>query len=337
MGPLCWGICSAGKISHDFLVALKTLPSENHKVVAIASRELSRAQKYAQTHNIPKAYGAYTELAQDPDVDVVYVGVIHPYHLPCTLLFIQAGKNVLCEKPMGMNTTEVKAMVQAAQEKGVFLMEAFWSRFFPASEKLRSLLKQGTIGNVVMVHADFGLPLLTVPRCTEKDLGGGGLLDIGLYCVQLAYMVFEAEKPESIVASGFLHDTGVDKTGSIILNFSGSRQAVLTYTLTTNLPNRASISGTKGIIEVPSTFWCPVQLVVNGKNEEFPLPPPSQKLNFPNGTGLRYEAEHVRQCLLQGLKESPIMSHADSELVHFILDEVRRQLGMSYPQDQACF
>ncbi|KAL8176817.1 UNVERIFIED_CONTAM: hypothetical protein K2H54_038989 [Gekko kuhli] len=334
MGPLRWGICSAGKISHDFLVALKTLPPEDHKVVAIASRELSRAQKYAQTHNIPKAYRSYAELAQDPDVDVVYVGVIHPYHLPSTLLFIQAGKNVLCEKPLGMNSAEVKMMVRAAREKGVFLMEAFWSRFFPVSEKLRFLLRQRTIGNVVMVHADFGFPLIAVPRTTEKELGGGGLLDIGLYCVQFACMVFEGEKPESIVASGFLHDTGVDKTGSIILNFSGSRQAVLTYTVTTKLPNQASISGTKGIIEIPSTFWCPVQLVVNGKSEEFPLPSPSQKLYFPNTTGLRYEAEHVRQCLLQGLKESPVMSHADSELVHSILDEVRRQLGVSYPQDQ---
>ncbi|XP_015274029.1 PREDICTED: trans-1,2-dihydrobenzene-1,2-diol dehydrogenase-like isoform X2 [Gekko japonicus] len=334
MGPLRWGICSAGMISHDFLVALKTLPPEDHKVVAIASRELSRAQKYAQTYNIPKAYGSYAELAQDPDVDVVYVAVIHPYHLPSTFLFIQAGKNVLCEKPLGMNSAEVKAMVQAAREKGVFLMEAFWSRFFPLSEKLRSLLRQRTIGDVVMVHADFGLPLITVPRTTEKELGGGGLLDIGLYCVQFACMVFEGEKPESIVASGFLHDTGVDKTGSIILNFSGSRQAVLTYTVTTKLPNQASISGTKGIIEIPSTFWSPVQLVVNGKSEECPLPSPSQKLYFPNTTGLRYEAEHVRQCLLQGLKESPVMSHADSELVHSILDEVRRQLGVSYPQDR---
>ncbi|KAL8176819.1 UNVERIFIED_CONTAM: hypothetical protein K2H54_039002 [Gekko kuhli] len=208
MGATRWGICSAGKISHDFLVVLKTLPPEDHKVVAIASRELSRAQKYAQTHNIPNAYGSYAELAQDPDVDVVYVGVIHPYHLPSTLLFIQAGKNVLCEKPLGMNSAEVKVMVRAAREKGVFLMEALWSRFFPASEKLCSLLRQGAIGDVMVVHGQFGFPLLTVPRFSEKVQGGGGLLAIGVYCVQFACMVFSGEKPESIVASGFLHDTG---------------------------------------------------------------------------------------------------------------------------------
>ncbi|XP_042328860.1 trans-1,2-dihydrobenzene-1,2-diol dehydrogenase-like [Sceloporus undulatus] len=335
MGATRWGICSAGKISHDFLVALKTLPPEEHKVVAIASRDLSRAQEYAKNHTIPKAYGSYEELAQDPDVDVVYVGVIHPCHLPATLLFIQAGKNVLCEKPLGMNAAEVKAMVQAARENNVFFMEAFWTRFFPALEKIRSLLRQRTVGNVVVLHAEFGVPLLSVPRCVEKELGGGALLDIGIYCVQWACMVFNGEKPQSIVASGFLHETGVDKMASIILNYSGQRQAVLTYSMMNQLPNRATISGTEGIIEIPSCLWCPQELVINGQKEEFPLPSPSQKLNFAGSTGLRYEAEHVRQCLLQGLKESPVMSHADSELVHFILDEARRQLGVSYSQDRA--
>nr|XP_020648328.1 trans-1,2-dihydrobenzene-1,2-diol dehydrogenase-like [Pogona vitticeps] len=335
MGATRWGMCSAGKISHDFIVAVKTLPPEDHKVVSIAARDLSRAQEYAKNHGISKAYGSYEELAQDPDVDVVYVGVIHPYHLPVTLLFILAGKHVLCEKPLGMNAAEVKRMVQAAQEKKVFLMEAFWTRFFPASEKIRSLLRQRTLGDVVALHAEFGIPLLSVPRCVEKELGGGALLDIGLYCVQLACMVFPGEKPESILASGFLYKTGVDKMASVILNYSGQRQAVLTYTMAATLPNRAVICSTEGLIEIPGCFWCPTELVVNGQKEEFPLPSTSQKLNFGRTIGLSYEAEHVRQCLLQGLKESPIMSHTDSELVHSILDEVRRQLGVSLAQDHA--
>ncbi|XP_066484835.1 trans-1,2-dihydrobenzene-1,2-diol dehydrogenase-like [Tiliqua scincoides] len=329
-----WGICSAGKISHDFLVALRTLPAKDHQVVAIAARSLSRAQEYAKNHDIPKAYGSYEELAQDPDVDVVYVGVVHPYHLSTTLLFIKAGKHVLCEKPLGMNAAEVKMMVQAAQEKKVFLMEACWTRFLPAMEKIRSFLKQRAVGDVVALQAHFGIPLLSVPRCVEKELGGGALLDIGVYCVQLACMIFNGEKPESIVASGFLHKTEVDNMASIILNYSGQRQAVLTYTMTVQMSNRASISGTEEIIEIPEPFWCPTQLIIKEQKEEFPLPPPSQKLNFLNSTGLRYEAEHVRQCLLQGLKESPIMSHRDSELVHSILDEVRRQLGVCYTQDK---
>nr|XP_028559599.1 trans-1,2-dihydrobenzene-1,2-diol dehydrogenase-like [Podarcis muralis] len=329
-----WGICSAGKIAHDFLVALKTLPPEDHKVVAIASRDLSRAQQYAKIHGIPKAYGSYAELAEDGGVDVVHIGVVNPYHLPTSLLFIQAGKNVLCEKPLGMNTAEVKALVQAARQKNVFFMEGLWTRFFPASEKIRSLLSQGSLGDVMVLHAEFGSPQLSIPRCVEKELGGGGLLDIGCYCIQFACMVFNGEKPESILASGFLHDTGVDKTVSVILNYSGNRQAVLTCTMTARMPNRASINGTKGMIEIPSHFWCPTELVVNREREEFPLPPPSQKMHFQNSTGLRYEAEHVRQCLLKGLKESPILTHADSELVNSILEEARRQVGVFYPQDK---
>ncbi|XP_032662338.1 trans-1,2-dihydrobenzene-1,2-diol dehydrogenase [Chelonoidis abingdonii] len=329
-----WGICSAGKISHDFLVALKTLPATEHQAVAIAARDLARAQDYAQKHGIPRAYGSYEELAQDPDVDVVYVGVIHPEHLPVGRLFLGAGKPVLLEKPLGMNAAEVRELVQLAQSHGVFLMEAYWTRFFPASERLYSLLSQGALGELKVVRAEFGAPLSGCPRIVQKELGGGALLDIGCYCVQFTTMVF-GERPESILASGFLQPTGVDETLSVILNYRGKRQAVITCSVLTELPNQAAISGTKGIIQLPSEMWSPTELVVNGQHEEFSLPPPAQPLNFPKSTGLRYEAQHVRQCLLKGLKESPMVSLAHSELVASILDEVRRQMGVTYTQDRA--
>uniref|UniRef100_A0A8D2LJU6 Trans-1,2-dihydrobenzene-1,2-diol dehydrogenase n=1 Tax=Varanus komodoensis TaxID=61221 RepID=A0A8D2LJU6_VARKO len=289
--------------------------------------------EYAQTHSIPRAYGSYEELAEDPDVDVAYVGVIPPYHLPAALLFIRAGKNVLCEKPLGMNATEVEMMVQAAREKKVFLMEALWTRFFPASEKMCSLLRERTVGEPLMLCAEIGLPPST-PWGMQKALGGGALLSLGIYCVQLACVVFDREKPNSIVASGVLSETGVDKVASVILNYSGQRQAVFMYTRMAKMPNRASITGTKGIIEV-NPFYSPLRLVVNGQKEDFPLPTAPQKLHYPTSAALSYEAQHVRQCILQGLKESPIVSHVDSELVHSILDEIRRQLGVTYPQDHA--
>nr|XP_060620986.1 trans-1,2-dihydrobenzene-1,2-diol dehydrogenase-like [Anolis sagrei ordinatus] len=225
MGATRWGICSAGKITHDFLVALKTLPPEDHQVVAIASQDLSRAQKYAKIHGIPKAYGSYKELAEDPDVDIVHIGVVNPDHLPTTLLFIEAKKNVLCKKPMGMNVAEVKTMVQAAQQHQFFFMEGYWTHFSPATERICSLLSQGSVGVVMVFHAEFGSPQLTIPTCVEKELGGGGgLLDIGGYCIQFACMIFNGEEPELITASGFLHDTGVDKTVSIIMNYLGQCQ-----------------------------------------------------------------------------------------------------------------
>ncbi|XP_006274914.1 trans-1,2-dihydrobenzene-1,2-diol dehydrogenase [Alligator mississippiensis] len=334
-GPTRWGICSAGKISHDFIIALKTLSAQEHTVVAIASRELAHAQEYARKNGIPRAYGSYKELARDPDIDVVYVGVINPQHLPVGRLFLRAGKPVLLEKPLGMNAAEVRELVQEARASNVFLMEAFWTRFFPVSGRIRTLLAQGALGQVKMVRAAVAIHMSNVPRLVEKDLGGGALLDLGCYCVQFACMVFGGEKPQSILASGFLHETGVDETTSIILNYSRKRQAVLTCSFMVNLPNQAAIAGTQGIIEIPDYMSKPTDMLFNGERWECPLPPPSQPLNFERDTGLRYEAQHVRECLLQGLKESPVMSLADSELVASILDEVRKQLGVKYTQDQS--
>ncbi|XP_044137612.1 trans-1,2-dihydrobenzene-1,2-diol dehydrogenase-like [Bufo gargarizans] len=323
-----WGICSAGKISNDFVVALQTLPAQDHQAVAVAARDLNRAKQFAQNHNIPKAYGTYEELAKDLDIDVVYVGAIHPFHRDLVLLFFNHGKNVLCEKPMAMNLTEVKELTSAARKHNVFLMEAFWSRFFPVYEQIRTLLHQKAIGEVKVVRAEFGVNLLNVPRVVEKELGGGALLDIGCYCIQFSSMAFNGEKPESITAKGFLNDTGVVETVSVILQYSGKRQAIVTCTMLTELPNQTAICGTKGIIQIPSFMWAPTSLIVNGKETKYPPPPTTKHMYFINSTGLSYEAEHVRQCLLKGLKESPIMSLAESELLASIIEEVHIQLGL---------
>ncbi|XP_053308219.1 trans-1,2-dihydrobenzene-1,2-diol dehydrogenase-like [Spea bombifrons] len=329
-----WGICSAGKISHDFMVGLETLPAEDHQAVAVAARDLKCAKDFADTHKIPKVYGSYEELAKDPDIDVVYVGVLHTVHRDVVLMFLENRKNVLCEKPLAMNSAEVGEMISAAGKNNVFLMEAFWSRFFPVYEQIRSLLRQDAIGEVKVVRAEFGYSLCDVPRAVERELGGGALLDIGCYCLQFALMAFNGEKPESVTAKGFLHETGVDETVSIILQYPRKRQAILTSTIVTTLPNQAAITGTKGNIQIPSLMWCPTSLIVNGKETQFPLPPTTKNIHFINSTGLSYEAEHVRQCLLKGLKESPVMSWEDSKLLVSIMDEIRKQIGVTYPQDQ---
>lgn len=323
-----WGICSAGKISNDFVVALQTLPAQDHQAVAVAARDLNRAKEFAQSHNIPKAYGTYEELAKDPDIDIVYVGAIHPTHRDLVLLFLNHGKNVLCEKPMAMNLTEVKELISAARKHNVFLMEAFWSRFFPVYEEIRSLLHQKVIGEVKLVRAEFGVNLLGVPRAVEKELGGGAILDIGCYCLQFASMAFNGEKPESVTAKGFLHDNGVVETVTVVLQYPGKRQAVITCTMVTEMPNQAVISGTKGMIQIPSQMWSPTSLIVNGKETKYTLPPTTKHMNFNNSTGLSYEAEHVRQCLRKGLKESPVMSLAESELLASIIEEIHIQLGI---------
>ncbi|XP_053174497.1 trans-1,2-dihydrobenzene-1,2-diol dehydrogenase [Scomber japonicus] len=328
-----WGICSAGKISNDFTVALKTLPPEDHQVVAVAARQLQNAQEFARKHSIPQAYGGYEALARDPNIDVVYIGVIHPYHMSTCLLFMNAKKNVLCEKPLAMNTKEVKEILACAKRNNVFFMEAVWTRFFPASVEIRRLLAQGEIGDLKIVRTEFAVPLLHVPRAVEKELGGGALLDIGVYCLQFISMVYNGEKPECIQAAGVCLDTGVDETMVVTLKYSKNRMAVFTCCISAELPNDAVILGTKGTIKIPAHMWCPTTLVVNGKETQYTLPEPSLPLNFMNSTGMRYEAEEVRQCLLKGLKESAVMPHADSLLLAEVEDEIRRQVGVVYSQD----
>ncbi|KAM8750030.1 trans-1,2-dihydrobenzene-1,2-diol dehydrogenase-like [Acanthopagrus latus] len=328
-----WGICSAGKISHDFSVALRTLASEDHQIVAVAARDLQHAEEFARKHSIPRAYGSYDELAKDPDVDVVYVGTIHPHHLSAGKLFMKSRKNVLIEKPLAMNSREVQELITAAQKDNVFLMEAIWTRFFPASLEVRRLLSGGEVGDVRLVRADLGAPLTHIARLAERKMGGGALLDLGIYCLQFVFMVFNGERPESIQATGHCIDTGVDGTAVLVLKFSGNRLAICTCSITVMLTNDAVITGTKGNIKVPNHMWCPTVLEVNGKEMQFPLPEADMTLNFTNSTGLRYEAEEVRRCLQKGLKESPGMPWAHSSLIAEVIDEARRQLGVTYDQD----
>ncbi|XP_053546756.1 trans-1,2-dihydrobenzene-1,2-diol dehydrogenase [Bombina bombina] len=328
-----WGICSVGKISQDFMVALESLPAKDHQAVAVAARDLNRAQDFAQTHNIPKAYGSYEELAMDAHIDIIYVGALHIVHRDVVLMFMQNGKNVLCEKPLAMNSREVRELIAASKEYNLFFMEAFWSRFFPVYEQIRIYLSENAIGDVKVVSAEFGSKIEDVPRVIAKDHGGGALLNIGCYCVQFALMVFNGEKPESVTAKGFINETGVDETVTIILQYSKKRQAILTCTTATDLPNRALICGSKGMIQIPSFMCCPTSVILNEKETTFPLPPCTKPLNYDNDIGLCYEAEHVRQCLLKGLKESPLMSLEESETVANIMDEVRKQIGVIYPQD----
>lgn len=328
-----WGLCGAGKISHDFSVAMKTLSPEDHQITVIASRSLERAKDLGKKHGIPKAYGSYEELAKDPDVDIVYVGVLHTEHWRVGLLFLNAGKNVLCEKPFAMNSRQVKDLVTAARKNNVFLMEAIWSRCFPVHAEVRRLLAEEAVGEVKLVKAYFGSPQLHIPRSVQKELGGGALLDIGVYCLQFVLMVFNGERPASIQATGVLLDSGVDESVVVVMKFSRKRIAFCTFSIAARLPNDAFISGTKGSIQVLGPMHCPTTLVVNNKKTEHPLPEPRLPLNFTNSTGLRYEAEEVRQCLLKGLKESPRMPLADSILLTEIMDEIRKQVGVVFSQD----
>ncbi|XP_007536031.1 trans-1,2-dihydrobenzene-1,2-diol dehydrogenase [Erinaceus europaeus] len=332
---LHWGIVSAGLIASDFTTMLRMLPRSEHQVVAVAARDLSRAKEFARKHDIPKAYGSYEELAKDPNVEVVYIGTQHPQHKAAVLLSLAAGKAVLCEKPMGVNAAEVREMVAEARSRGLFLMEAIWTRFFPASETLRSVLAQGALGELRVARAEFGKDLTHVRRAVDWAQAGGGLLDIGIYCIQFISMVFRGQRPEKISAVGRIHETGVDDTVTVLLQYPGGVHASFTCSITAKLSNTASVSGTKGMAKILEPCWCPTELVVKGDHQEFPLPPaPNKEFNFTNGPGMMYEAKHVRECLRKGLKESPVIPLAESELLADILEEVRKAIGVTFPQDK---
>lgn len=323
-----WGIVSAGKISNDFTLCLRALPQTEHQVVSIAARSLDSAKAFAEKHAIPKAYGSYRELSKDPNVDIVYIGNLNPDHFSIAKMMLEAGKHVLCEKPMTMNLSDTEKLVALAREKKLFLMEAIWSRFFPAYEQLRKEIQAGTIGDPLLVEATFGVHLQGVERVTKPDLGGSAVLDIGVYVIQMASMVFGGEKPIRVVANGYLNEHGVDEVALMTLEYSNSRMANLTISVRSILNNEAVISGPKGFMRIGAPLWCSTVLESKAKKYEFKLPILKENTNYVNGAGMTYEAQEVRRCLQQGLLESPVIPLDESVVIAYIQEEVRKQLGV---------
>ncbi|XP_013410989.1 trans-1,2-dihydrobenzene-1,2-diol dehydrogenase-like [Lingula anatina] len=333
---LRWGICSAGQICHDFVSALRTLPHAEHKVVAVAARDLARAQEFAKLHQITNAYGSYEELARDTDVDVIYIGTATHEHCRLTLLMLNHGKPVLCEKPLASNLKEAQEMISLAKQKKLFLMEGFWTRFFPAAIKLREEIANGTIGDVRLVDTRGFYNLLENPpeKFFSPSYSGGSIMLLGCYGIQYCSMIY-GEKPMKISASGHLYDTGTDKLAIVTLIYSSGRAAVIKTALevTCTPTNSVTVYGTKGSMKIGPIQWCPVELKTPTETLNFPAPEPAVKGNYPNTGGFQYQAEAVRQCLIKGELESSTMPHEHSLWNMEILDEVRRQLGIHFPAD----
>ncbi|GLH11941.1 Trans-1,2-dihydrobenzene-1,2-diol dehydrogenase [Gryllus bimaculatus] len=328
-----WGIASAGKISHDFVTALATLPADEHTVVAVAARQIERAKEFADLHKIPKAYGSYEELAADEEIDVVYIGAVNNTHLDIGKLMLNSGKPVLCEKPLTLNLKQTRELIDLARQKKLFLMEAVWSRCFPAYEALRKELESGKLGDILQVQVVFGLPIADVERVKLKELGGGTILDLGVYVLQFAMFVFGPKRPKNIVALGHLNEQGVDESMSCIITYESGQTAVLSTHSRGEFPNEALVVGSKGVACVAKPFWCPTKIITPEKTSEFILPSTSLPLNFTNSQGLRYEAMEVRRCLRQGLLESPKMTLDESLLLAELEDTIRHKLGVKYDVD----
>ncbi|XP_037958054.1 trans-1,2-dihydrobenzene-1,2-diol dehydrogenase isoform X1 [Teleopsis dalmanni] len=333
MSATRWGIVSAGKISHDFCVALSTLSFDEHKIVAVAARDRARAEEFAKKHKIPNAFGTYTELADFKDVDVVYIGALNPQHYEIGMLMLEHGKHVLCEKPLCLNLYQAKNLIQYAERKKLFLMEAVWSRFFPAYQYLRKQIQTGMLGEIQEVEVSFGFSLINVDRLSKNDLGGGVILDLGIYAIQVSQWAFQ-EPPVKIVANGEVNTEGVDIAVNAELHYTRNRISKISLSGKKQLDNKAIIKGTKGEITLIN-FWCPIKIIdIDGKEREWVLPQGSHPTNFLNSEGLRYEAEAVRQALINGKIENETVSHNDSLLFARIEDEIRQQVGVVYNDEK---
>lgn len=319
-----WGILGPGGIAAKFTEAITRYTRA--QVVAVGSRSLDRAQRFADEWDVPTAHGSYRALVEDPAVEVVYVASPHSEHREHCLLAIAAGKHVLVEKAFARNAGEAEQVFAAAAAAGVFVMEAMWTRFLPHMVALREVLTRGEIGEVVGLIADHGQNMRHHPpthRVLNPELSGGALLDLGVYPVSFAHDVLG--RPDRIHALGSLTETGVDGQVSIALGFGGRAQASLNTTLWANTPTTAAVFGSAGRIELARHFYRPTSFTVvrdDGGRWTF---------EAEVADGMQYEAAEVASRSAAGLSESPLMSWNDTLAVMQTLDEVRRQVAVVYP------
>ncbi|KAK8788169.1 hypothetical protein V5799_022056 [Amblyomma americanum] len=330
MAPTRWGIVAAGRICNDFVDCINNMPREEHQVVALAGRNLENAKRFAELHRITKVYATYEELSRDPDVEVAYVGSLHPDHYPTMKMLLEHGKHILCEKPLTMNRQDTNEICRLAKEKNLFLMEALWSRFLPSYKHMEEAIKNGAIGDVRYVHSTFGYPMPRESRFFRKECGGSVLLTLGNYNANLVLQLFGGERPVKISACGELAPEGVDQADAVVMEFSGGRLATFALSGVVRLPGRAEIVGTKGTITLHPPFHATTCVETPSGKFEMQLPPTTVPHNFPNTAAMRYEAEEVRRCLQEGLLESPTMTHRDSLLLAEMLDEILKQVGVKY-------
>jgi dihydrodiol dehydrogenase / D-xylose 1-dehydrogenase (NADP) len=318
-----WGFIGAGSIANRLIRDLERLPDS--RLAAVASRSFDKAKAFAQLHGAA-AYESYEQVILDQNVDVIYIATPHTLHMENTLLALELGKPVLCEKPMAPNAEQVRRMVSKAREKGIYLMEAMWTRFFPAIRQVREWIQNGEIGKVHMVTADFGFPSRVDPasRLYDPALAGGSLLDVGVYTVSFASMVY-GKKPERIASLANMASTGVDALMSCTLGYEGGGMASLYSAINTRTVQEARILGEDGYISIPD-FWHPkrAHLYKDGKlAEEF--------YQEHEGEGFQFEIDAVQRDIREGRPESSIMPLDESIQIAETMDALRAQWGLTYP------
>jgi predicted dehydrogenase len=319
-----WGILSTGRIAHTFATALQVVPDS--VLYAVGSRNIETALKFASEFSIPKAYGSYEELVNDPEIDIIYIGTPHNLHLENTLLALNHNKHVLCEKPMGVNQREESLMIEKAKEKNLFLMEALWSRFLPNIIKTKELIDSCEIGEVKLLTAFFSIKSDNGPehRHYNIDLCGGSILDIGIYNIFLSLLLLG--EPKKIAAIAGLSNQGGDNSCSYTFQYEKDTLSVMYSSFLANPLIVAEIHGTKGKIVLDHLWFCPgnVKLIYNDGREmlfEFAV----------KGNGYEYEVEEAARCMRSGKTQSDLWSWNNSLQLITVMDSIRKECGVVYP------
>ena len=319
---LRWGILGAGGIAK---AQVKDMKLHGFDVVAVAARDLGKAQAWADEMGVPTAYGSYEELAADPNVDAIYVATVHPTHADAARIALEGGKHVLVEKPFTMDAAEARSIVELAASKNLVILEAMWTRWLPHMVRIREILAEGLLGDVRVVLADHDQNNEHVERMYKPELGGGALLDLGIYPVSFAWDVFGA--PSTVLAHATLTDAGVDRETAIILGYPSGAHAVLQTQMSGTGPNRAAIVGTEGRIEIESVWYTPVGFTRYDKGGEVV----ERFDETVDGRGMQFQAAELERIVASGELTGEILPPAETVGIMETLDEVRRQIGLTYP------
>ncbi len=328
MEEIRWGIIGAGNIAKQFATELIKLP--NSKLVSVTSRTEKSINEFTSKFNVPSSYANESELLKHCDADIIYIASPHHLHYPQAKACLEAGKAVLCEKPLTLNTQQATDLVMLAKRKGLFLMEAMMTPLLPAIEPLKKLVEQGEIGEVKGIHASMGFcaPRDLKSRVFNPKLAGGALLDVGIYPITFAEILMgqEANKFSSQVEKA---PTGVDQHSVITLGYPSGVIATLSCSVVNFLPCSAYVYGTKGMLEIPNFSWQAEKIIVKNNSGEI-----REVLDFSREENAYYiEASHVNSCLTKGLLESPLVSHRQTLSILKIMDKARSQWGLSYPAE----
>jgi predicted dehydrogenase len=324
-----WGILGTGKIAKAFATALRETPDA--KLAAVASRSVDSATKFGQEYGAERFHGSYQALADDPEVDVIYIGTPHPMHHENALMCLNGGKAVLVEKSFTMNRRQAEDIITLARAKKLFVMEAMWTRFMPSVVEAKRIVDSGEIGKPANVSADFGFTSDAGPehRLFAPELGGGVLLDLGIYPLSMSSFFLGAVT--GVKAQAEMAATGVDMQTAFTLTHEGGGVSSCACSLRSRTPTELVISGEKGYVRLHDRFHntdtITVTLVDGASRNERTLTLPK------SGNGYTHEAQEVGRCLRAGLIESPVMPHAETLALMGTLDEIRAQIGLRYPAD----